>query len=121
MKRLPHGGRLVGWIGVVVGLTAAFVALPPISLRSPVPSVVIGLIALTIGIGSWIRGERRIGGYAIAAGVFGFALGYLATRSSLEHLEATVVWGALFAAMLRYATPLAFASLGGLSPSARAW
>jgi ABC-type uncharacterized transport system permease subunit len=114
MKRLPHGGRLVGWIGVVVGLTAAFVALPPISLRSPVPSVVIGLIALTIGIGSWIRGERRIGGYAIAAGVFGFALGYLATRSSLEHLEATVVWGALFAAMLRYATPLAFASLGGL-------
>src|SRR5262249_30267679 len=28
--------------------------------------------------------------------------------------EATVVWGALFAAMLRYATPLVFASLGGL-------
>ena len=114
MKRLPRGWRAIGWAGVVAGVIAAFVALPLISLRSPVPSVVIGLVALTVGIGSWIRGERRIGGYAIAAGVFGFALGYLATRSSLEHLEAAVVWGALFAAMLRYATPLVFASLGGL-------
>jgi simple sugar transport system permease protein len=114
VKRLPRGWRAVGWVGVAAGVVAAFVALPPISLRSPVPSVVIGLFALSVGIGSWIRGERRIGGYAIAAGVFGFALGYMATRSSLEHLEATVVWGALFAAMLRYATPLVFASLGGL-------
>ena len=31
----------------------------------PVAPIVIGLFALTIGIGSWIRGERRIGGYAI--------------------------------------------------------
>jgi len=114
MKRLPRGWRAIGWAGVVAGVIAAFVALPPISVRSPVLSVVFGLVALTVGIGSWIRGERRIGGYAIAAGVFGFALGYLATRSSLEHLEAAVVWGALFAAMLRYATPLVFASLGGL-------
>ena len=113
-ERLPRGWRAVAWLGVIAGVLAAFVALPPVSLRSPVPSVVIGLFALTVGIGSWIRGERRVGGYAIAAGVFGFALGYLATRSSLEHLEATVVWGALFAAMLRYATPLVFASLGGL-------
>ena len=41
-------------------------------------------------------------------------IGYLATRSSVEHLEAVVVWGALFAATLRYATPLVFASIGGL-------
>src|SRR6185312_8253892 len=44
----------------------------------------------------------------------GIALGYAATRSSLGKLDAVVVWGALFAAMLRYATPLVFASLGGL-------
>ncbi len=41
-------------------------------------------------------------------------IGYLATRSSVEKLDAVVVWGALFAAMLRYATPLVFAALGGL-------
>jgi ABC-type uncharacterized transport system permease subunit len=114
MSRLPAGWRAVAWAGVVVGAVAALVALPPIEVRTPVASVVIGLIALTIGIGSWIRGQRRVGGYAVAAGVGGLLLGYLATRSSVDHLEATVVWSALFAAMLRYATPLMYASLGGL-------
>jgi general nucleoside transport system permease protein len=113
-SRLPRGWRAIGWTGVVVGLGAALVSLPPIGVRSPVAPIVIGLFALTIGIGSWIRGERRIGGYAIAAGVFGLLIGYLATRSSPENLDAAVVWGALFAATLRYATPLVFASLGGL-------
>lgn len=114
MKRLPRGWRAVAWAGVVVGVFAALVALPPIEVRTPIAPVVIGLFALTLGIGSWIRGERRLGGYAIATGIAGFAIGYLATRSSVEKLDAVVVWGALFAAMLRYATPLAFAALGGL-------
>jgi simple sugar transport system permease protein len=113
-KRLPRGWRAVAWIGVLIGIAAAFSALPPITVRSPVVPVVIGLFALTIGIGSWIRAERRVGGYAIAVGVAGGAIGYLATRSSLENLETAVVWGALLAAMLRFATPLLFASLGGL-------
>jgi general nucleoside transport system permease protein len=106
--------RTLAWAGVVVGVCAALVALPPVQARSPVWPVVIGLVALTIGIGSFIRGERRIGGYAIAAGVLGFVIGYLATRSSVGHLEAAVVWSSLFAATLRYATPLMFASIGGL-------
>ena len=114
MNRLPRGWRAAGWAAVLIGALAAFLALPPIEVRTPVVPVVIGLFALTIGIGSVIRGERRVGGYAIAAGVAGLVLGYLATRSSVDHLEATIVWGALFAAMLRYATPLVCASLGGL-------
>ena len=114
MNRLPRGWRAAGWAAVLIGALAAFLALPPIEVRTPVVPVVIGLFALTIGIGSVIRGERRVGGYAIAAGVAGLVLGYLATRSSVDNLEATIVWGALFAAMLRYATPLVCASLGGL-------
>ena len=114
LNRLPHGWRAVAWVGVLIGVIAALSALPPITIRSPVVPVVIGLFALTIGIGSWIRGERRIGGYAIAAGVIGIFIGYLATRSSVGNLETVVVWGALFGAALRFATPLLFASLGGL-------
>jgi simple sugar transport system permease protein len=114
VSRLPKGWRAVGWIGVALGFAAALIALPPIEVRTPVAPVVIGLFAMTVGIGSWIRGERKVGGYAIAAGALGLAVGYLATRSSVENLEAVVVWGALFSAMLRYATPLVFASLGGL-------
>jgi ABC-type uncharacterized transport system permease subunit len=114
MKRLPRSSRAAAWAAVVVGVFAALVALPPIEVRSVAAPVVIGLFATVVGLGSWIRGERRIGGYAIAAGVLGFAIGYLATRSSVGKLDAVVLWGALFAAMLRYATPLAFAALGGV-------
>ena len=112
-NRLPQGARAVAWSGVLIGVAAAFVALPPIGLRSPVFPVVIGLFAVTVGIGSWIRGERRIGAYAVAAGVAGFAIGYLATRSSVDKLDAVVIWGALLASTLRFATPLVFAALGG--------
>jgi simple sugar transport system permease protein len=114
VTRLRANQRTAAWAGVLVGVFAALVALPPIGVRSIVAPVLIGLFAFTIGAGSWIRGERRIGGYAMAAGIAGLLIGYLATRSSVDKLDTVVVWGALFAAMLRYATPLAFASLGGL-------
>ena len=114
LERVPQGWRAVAWIGVLLGLAAAFVALPPIEVRSPVAPVVLGLFALTVGIGSWIRGERRIGAYGVAAGVIGFGVGYLATRSSMEHLDAAVIWGSLLSLTLVFSTPLVFAALGGL-------
>ena len=46
--------------------------------------------------------------------MLGFTLAYLATLSSLSKLDSVVVWSALFAAMLRYATPLIFAAMGGM-------
>ena len=47
-------------------------------------------------------------------GVLGFALGV--PRDTLERRQPreVVVWSALFAAMLRYATPLVFAAIGGM-------
>jgi general nucleoside transport system permease protein len=111
---LPRGWRGVAWAGVALGLAAAFVALPPVESRSPVFPVVLGLFAVTVGTGSFIRGERRIGAYAISAGISGFVIGYLATRSSVDKLDAVVIWGALLSATLVSATPLVFAALGGL-------
>jgi ABC-type uncharacterized transport system permease subunit len=112
--RAPRGLRVVAWIGIGLGLAGAFITLPPVSVRSWVVSLVLCLVAAMLGTGVLIRGERRFGGFAIAAGVLGFALAYLATLSSLGKLENVVVWSALFAATLRYATPLIFASLGGM-------
>ena len=114
MSRLPRGGRAIAWAGVLTGVLAGLIALPPIEIRSAAAPVVVGLAALTVGIGSWIRGERRIGAYAVATGVLGLVIGYLATRSSVGHLDAVFAWGALLAATLRFATPLTFAALGGL-------
>lgn len=114
VRRLPHGFRTVAWIGIVLGIVGGWLALPPVEARSWVWSLIVCLIAVMLGIGVAIRGERRFGGFAIASGVIGFAVGYLATLSSVGKLETVVVWSALFAAMLRYATPLIFASIGGM-------
>ena len=59
-------------------------------------------------------GERRLGWGAIVAGCVGIAGGYAATQSGETNLKSVVVWGALLAATLRYATPLTFGALGGL-------
>jgi simple sugar transport system permease protein len=114
LARMPNALRRVAWVGIVIGIVAAWLALPPVTLRSWVPSLVLALIAVTLGIGVAIRGERRFGGFAIAAGLFGFGIAFLATLSSVGKLENVVVWSALLAAMLRFATPLAFAALGGM-------
>jgi general nucleoside transport system permease protein len=112
--RLPRSTRTLPVSGVALGVAAALVAVPPITARTPALPIVLGLAAVAAGAVSWTQGERRWAGYAIAAGVFGLVIGVLATRSSVENLDDVVVWGALLAATLRYATPLLLASLGGL-------
>ena len=75
----------------------------------------IGLFGITCGVSVLIRGHaRRLAWFAVVVGMLGIGLGYLATRSSDGHLDQVVVWSALIAAMLRYATPLAFAAMGGI-------
>ncbi len=114
LARLPQGDRALGWLAILLGLLAFWVALPPISARSWLVSAFLGLLALLAGLFAVTRGERRFGWYAVAAALGGFALGYLATRSEIGKLETVVVWSALFASMLRFATPLIFGALGGM-------
>jgi simple sugar transport system permease protein len=76
--------------------------------------ILVGILAVACGIWAVAREERRVGWGAIVAGVLGIVLGLLATRSSRDNLENAVVWSALIASMLVYATPLTFAAIGGL-------
>jgi simple sugar transport system permease protein len=106
--------RTVAWIAIALGALAFWLMLPPVKARSVVIPVVIGLVA--IGIGAWTisRGVRKLGWSAIVIGALGMALGILAAQSSTAKLDSVVVWSALLAAMLRYATPLTFAAIGGM-------
>ena len=97
-----------------MGLLAFWVALPPLKVRTPLLPFVIGLGAIGLGVWAVRGGVRRLGWGAVAAGILGIGLGYLATRSSVDNLDRVVVWSALTAAMLRFATPLAFAAMGGI-------
>jgi general nucleoside transport system permease protein len=114
LDRLPKGNRAVAWLGVLLGLLAFWVALPPLEVRTPVAPILIGLVALSLGIFAVTRGVGRPAWGAVVAAVAGAGLGYLATRSSISNLDQVVVWSALLAAMLRFATPLAFAAMGGI-------
>jgi simple sugar transport system permease protein len=106
--------KTVGIFGIVLGALAFWLALPPLAARTAVLPLAIGILAIAAGIWAFSREQRRVGGGAIAAGVLGIAFGVLATRSSNAHLDTVVVWSALCAATLRYATPLTYAAIGGL-------
>jgi ABC-type uncharacterized transport system permease subunit len=112
--RFPRGARLVAWLGVLAGLLAFFVALPPITVRTLVVPLLFAVLGVAAGIWGVTRGVGRVAWFAISISLLGGLLGYLATLSSETKLDTVVVWSALFAAMLRYATPLTFAAIGGL-------
>ncbi len=114
--RMPTAltARHVGWTGVALGVIAFWIAVPPLLVRSWVPVIVLGLAAVGCGAYAVGAGERRHGWGAIVAGCAGMAGGYAATLSGETNLKSVVVWSALLAATLRYATPLAFGALGGL-------
>ena len=106
--------RRVAWVGVGLGFVAWFIALPPALVRTPVPSILIGLLAMTAGGWAIYGGEKRLGWGAVAAGLIGGAGAVASTQSGTDHLEDVVTWSALIAATLRYATPLTFGALAGI-------
>jgi general nucleoside transport system permease protein len=110
----PVTGERAGWAGVALGVLAFFLAVPPATIRTPVVPIVLGVLAVAGGAFALRERRLRLGWGAIAAGVIGAVGGVAATQSGVGNLEKVVVWSALLAATLRYATPLLFAALGGL-------
>ena len=110
----PPRERLNAYLGIVLAIVAFLVTLPPFEVRTIVPSVVLGLAAAALGATAIRAGERRAGWGAVVSAAAAILGAYGATHSGVGHLEVVVSWSALTAAMLRYATPLTFAALGGL-------
>jgi general nucleoside transport system permease protein len=108
------GAREVSWVALALGVLAAFIALPPIMLRTPAPSLVLALAAVAGGVYAVREREKRLGWIAIVVAVLAGIGAIAATQTNEASLDAVFVWSALFAAMLRFATPLTFAALGGL-------
>jgi simple sugar transport system permease protein len=106
--------RQVAWAGVALGVIAAYITVPPITIRTPVVSALLALGALLCGAWAVRAGEKRHGWGAIVIAIAGVALAVVFTQSGTGNLEQVFVWSALVAAMLRYATPLLFGALGGL-------
>jgi simple sugar transport system permease protein len=106
--------KTIGIFGIFLGLLAFWLTLPPVHARTVLFPIFIGIFAVACGIWAQARDEKRVGWGAVAAGFLGIIFGMLATNSSVANLDKVVVWSALGAATLRYATPLTFAAIGGL-------
>jgi ABC-type uncharacterized transport system permease subunit len=106
--------RSIGILGIGLAIVGFWLALPPATLRTPPGPVALGILGAAAGIWAFARGERRIGGGAVVAGIVGIGLALAVMQTQASNLEGTFVWSALIAATLRWATPLTFAALGGM-------
>jgi ABC-type uncharacterized transport system permease subunit len=119
-ERIPGGAirffdpRSIAIGGIVVSLLGFWLVLPPLTLRTWAWPVALGFFGVAAGIWAVTRGVRRLGWGAVAIGIMSMTLGLLALESSIGKLDVVVVWSALLASMLRYATPLTFAAIGGI-------
>jgi simple sugar transport system permease protein len=113
-SRVGLSAKQLGWGGVALGAIAWYITLPPLLVRTPLPSIVLGLAAVAAGVASVRGGDLRLGRGAVFAGVVGVIGAVVATKSGEANLEKVFVWSALVAATLRFATPLLFGALGGI-------
>jgi simple sugar transport system permease protein len=98
---------------VAIGVLTVLVVLPPWTVRELAVPIALGLIAAACGIAALARGERTAGTWAIAAAFLG-TVGALWAQGVREETLDDVFTIGLLASTLRFATPLAFAAMGGI-------
>ena len=113
-RQLAISARTAAWAGIVLGVLAAYVALPPLLIRTPAVSLVLAAAGVLAGVYATRQGEKRLGWIAVVIAVLGAILGVIAAKSGETNLDRVFVWSALVAGMLRYATPLIFGAMGGI-------
>jgi general nucleoside transport system permease protein len=113
VSRTLRNPAATGYIGIVLGVVAAFLAIPPIQARTVTWPIIVGVVAAIFGIWTVSRGRRRLGWGAVVVGILGIALGILGTRSSVSNLNA-VFDPALIAQTFAFATPLVFGAIAGM-------
>ena len=115
--------KYVGWVAIFLAAFGLWIALPPVMTRSALWPLLICGVAAAIGIWVALQGERKLGWGAVVVAVICAVLGYGATLSSVAHLDGAqlgangsgvVDWGQMINLMFVFATPLAFAAIGGL-------
>jgi ABC-type uncharacterized transport system permease subunit len=112
LRRLAEP-RGIAILGIGFGVLAFWLALPPWTTQEIGWPLAAGIVAVACGIAAVPRGERRLGWWAIGLGIAGAAAAIWLQGKDAETLDSILTAGVL-ASMLRFATPLAFAAMGGI-------
>jgi general nucleoside transport system permease protein len=105
--------RQVAILGIVLGAVGLALALPPLQVQTAAVPVVFGVLGLACGLWAVSRGERRLGIWALVVAVAATAFAVWVQTKSTASTEQVLSAG-LIASTLVYATPLAYAALGGI-------
>ena len=106
----PHA---IGIAGIAFGVLAFWLALPPWTLRGIGWPLAAGFLAIACGIAAIPRGERKLGWWAVGLGIAGTVGALWLQTKEADSLDSILTAG-LLASLLRFATPLAFAAMGGI-------
>jgi len=106
----PHA---VAIAGIALGVLAVWLALPPWTTQTVGFPIAAGFLGAAAGLYAVTRDERRLGIWALAIAIAGTAAALWLQGRDEATLTAIFSTG-LIAAMLRFATPLAFAAIGGV-------
>jgi ABC-type uncharacterized transport system permease subunit len=113
-SRVAISGRTAAWVGIALAVVTVYIALPPVMVRTVVVSIVIAAVGVAAGVYAIREDEKRLGWIAVASAVLAGVFAVIFVNSGESNLERVFVWSALIAGMLRFATPLIFAAMGGI-------
>ena len=105
--------RSIAILGIAFGALATWSAIPPWSVEAVGVPIAFGLLGAFAGLWAIMRGELKLGITAIVVAIAGASAGLWLQAQNADSLDAIFSIG-LLAATLRFATPLAFAALGGI-------
>ena len=108
--RTPRAAAIAG---IALGVLAVWLALPPWTVETLGVPIAVGFVAAAAGLYAVTRDERRLGWWAIGIAIAGAAAAVWLGGRDEATLNAIFSTG-LIAAMIRFATPLAFAAIGGV-------
>jgi general nucleoside transport system permease protein len=106
--------KLIGIVGIGLGIVAFWLVLPPETIRTLAVPVVISAAGVACGALTISQGRRRLGWGAVVSGAIGILAALLVTRASVGHLDAVITWSTILGATLVFATPLTYGAIGGM-------
>jgi simple sugar transport system permease protein len=115
IERLRRLGepRSVAIAGIALGILAVWLSVPPFTVRNIVVPAGVAVLGAAAGLWALTRGERKLGWWAVIVAVLGVLTAVWFQNEAAAELESVFSVG-LVAATLRFATPLAFAAVGGI-------
>ena len=105
--------RSLAITGICLGVLAFWLSLPPFTLRNIAVPAAVAVLGAALGLWALTRGQTKLGWWAVLVSIVAVFGALWFQNEDTAELDSVFSVG-LLAATLRFATPLAFAAMGGI-------